>query len=447
MGKVISIKGAASDTRGEIEEEEAAPESGEWEGLLLYGEGKNPRIENCIKNAILILTHDPIWKGVLAWDEFSQAIVFTRPPQWDAEDAPKTPPRFLDDYAVTSINSWLNGHYRLKLSEESVYKAALTVARAHAVDTASDWIRGMTWDAVPRVETWLTDYLGAQDSTYTRLCGRFFLVSAMARVFRPGSQVDTMLILEGPQGGGKTSALAALFGDFFADTPLDLTSKDRFTNLRGYICIAFDELSALNKAENSAVKTFLTSRKDNYRPPFGRLNVEILRRCIFAGTVNRGGSGYLKDPTGARRFNPVAVGIVDIPRLTADREQLLAEAYALYLAGVQWWPTLEETVLFQEEQADRADVDVWDTKIQAYISGREDITIGEVLSVALCIESGKQDQRMANRAADCLHRAGWERRRPMVNGSRVYKYFPPASSTASSGAPEEALEGSGGSSA
>jgi predicted P-loop ATPase len=357
---------------------EAPNGSGNWEDRLVRSE---KGLVSAPANAITILRNDPVWDGVLAWDDFSQAVVFLRPPPWFTDDAPgaATPTdedaEMLDDAGTTRISAWLLRAYGLYLEDQQTYRAVVAVAKSRIVNCVMDWLNGLTWDGTSRIGAWLTTYLGVPPSAFARFVGQSFLISAVARASSPGCQVDTTLIFEGAQDRGKSSALRALFGRFFSETPLDLNSKDRFTNLRGIWCQSFDELASLSRAEANVVKNFLTSIFDVYRPPYGAHPVRVKRRLVFAGTINPPpGAGYLKDVTGNRRFWPVRtaeVGPIDLDALARDREQLWAEAVALYKAGAKWWPSTEaERAMCRVEQQARQETGAWDQKIERWLAGK-----------------------------------------------------------------------------
>lgn len=435
-----------------------------WETRLLYKRvGDGQVLDNVPANAITILRNDVNWRGVLAWDEFTQTIVFRREPAWYEDDAPAEPSAVLDDAGVTRIAAWLRRHqtYQLRLDDVSVYKAARSVALSNPMHSLRDKLEALTWDGKPRLDTWLTMYLGAQAKRFSWFAGRKFLISAVARVYRPGCQADFILILEGEQNKGKSSALRVLFGEQYSETPLDLGSKDRFLALRGVWCQCFDELASLAKSEHSAAKTFITSPVDNYRPPYGQTTVRVKRQCVFAGTVNPvDGIGYLKDPTGNRRYWPVKcadIAPIDRAALERDREQIWAEAVAAFKAGERWWPeTDEENALCRAEQEKREEQSPWEERVERWLEGlpqtckacggtggrdgcypckgtgqvagrapAEFVTLTDVLEYPLGIPVKEQPLHFPKVAA-ILAKLGWTSGpRVRRNGARVTPYYPP----------------------
>jgi len=305
-------------------------------------------------------------------------------------------------------------------------------ADATVIHPVRDYLARLRWDGQPRIDTWLTAYLGVEDTEYARRVGAWWLISGVARITEPGCKVDHALILEGPQGIGKSSALRALCADseWFNDSDILglLGSKDAYLNLQGKLIIEFAELSGLNKKDAAQVKAFVTGRVDTFRPPFGRRSEDVQRQCIFAGTVNPNGLGYLRDETGGRRFWPVACTTVDHAALVRDRDQLWAEAAARYKRGARWWPQgADEHALCASEQAERALQDPWQEDVETYLlqrrrAGDDFVTTADVLGYLGKDTASRRGHDM-NRANACISQVeGWERDRRRVDG-RVRRGF------------------------
>jgi predicted P-loop ATPase len=226
-------------------------------------------------------------------------------------------------------------------------------------------------------------------------------------------------VLEGPQGGGKSTACGILAGEWFSDGLPDIRAgKDAAEHLNGKWLIEVAEMSALDKAASAALKAFLTRTEERYRPAYGRKEVIEPRQCIFIGTTNE--TVYLRDATGARRFWPVKVGNVDTDALKADREQLFAEAVALYRQGVQWWPDVAFEIehIIQEQEA-RYEVDPWEQAIADYLRSLETTTILDVARDALHAEMVKIGTGENRRISKALERLGWVRA-PRQGGRRPW---------------------------
>jgi predicted P-loop ATPase len=289
------------------------------------------------------------------------------------------------------------------------------------------------WDGTPRVDTWLSDYLGAEDTPYTRAVAAKSLVAAVGRVRTPGCQVDTVPVLEGPQGVGKSSALRALFGsEQFVDHLPDLTSKDAAIQLQGIWCVEFAELDKLSSAESARAKAFITTRFDRYRRPYGRVAEDVARRCVFSATLNPGGTGYLRDETGNRRYWPIACAVawveghkVDVRQLTAVRDQLWAEASWRYFMDEPHWL---DTGLLEAAQAQvaaqRFAEDAWAEPIHRFVAERPEVSVSEVLGLCLGKPTAQWTKHDQMRVGAVLTALGWVRKRVRVeDGKREWRYL------------------------
>jgi predicted P-loop ATPase len=271
------------------------------------------------------------------------------------------------------------------------------------------------------VDSWLSTYLGAEDTEYIRAIGSRWLISAVARIFRPGAKADCCLILEGPQGIRKSTALRALAGEFFTDELADLGSKDAAMQTRGVWIIELSELDSLSHSEVARIKAFMSRTTDRFRPPYGMRLVESPRQCVFAGTVNH--STYLRDETGGRRFWPINCDRIDVESLARDRDQLWAEAKARFEAGCVWWLDSADLVrMASDEQTERYEGDPWEEVIGRWSDDRSNVSISEILEKCLQKPQGLWTQSDKNRAARCLRFLGWERYRERQGARLEWRY-------------------------
>lgn len=339
-------------------------------------------------------------------------MVIRKRPPWGEEtpDAPWT------DHHESLVRVWFQCE-DIAAALGDVGRAVQAAARHDPFHPVRDYLNALKWDGTPRLETWLTPYLGVEDTPYSRAVGPRFLISAVARIFKPGCQADHMLILEGPQGKLKSSALRDLAREaWFTDRLSNLRSKDAAMEVAGAWLIEMPELDALTKVGNSTIKAFVTRRHDCFRPPHGKHLVNQPRQCVFAGTINPNG-GYLTDPTGARRFWPVLCGKIDLEALGRDRNLLWAEALVRFRAGAPWWlETPELEALATAEQEQRFRVDPWAEIVGEWLVGRDDVSVSEVLTGALGIPAASQSHPAEIRIAAILKSTGFKQYRPGKKG-------------------------------
>lgn len=398
----------------------------DWKSNLLVSSNGTPR--PLLANAITALRDAQALFGVLGYDEFSRETVLKSAPPWDIKLIPWQR-RAWSPHDDLMVAEWLQRE-GIAVNSMVAAQAVEAVSRDRSFHPVVDYLDNLEHDGKPRLETWLSDYLGAARSNYHEEVGRTMMVAAVARVFRPGSKVDTVPILEGPQGARKSTAVKTLFDPWFSDELADLGSKDAAMQTRGVWGLEVSELDAMSRTEVSRIKSFISRTTDRFRPPYGSRIIESPRSCVFWGTTNA--SDYLKDETGGRRFLPVKVGKIDIDKLDRDRGLLWAEAVIRYQAGEAWWITSKTAQTeAKQHQRDRYVGDPWETTIRTFITTRNEVTIGEILQDALHIDKARWTQVEQNRIARCLRSFDWERkqrrtgtgdqrewiyRRPVTNG-------------------------------
>ncbi len=408
--------------------------AGDWRrDLLLTTTGKPKTL---LANAITAFRSEPdLARANFRFDKFKQTIVSAAPPPWGSKPIEKWSEQ---DNRMSADCLQRKG---VEVGLNTAMDAACAVATERAFDPLMDYLWSLRWDGVPRIDTWLSEYAGAVDGPYSRLVGKMFLISMVARGLRPGSKVDHMLILKGETGLKKSWLGSALVPreEWFTDQLSDIRNKDSKIDLQGYWLIESAELVSLSRADVEPIKAFLTIRCDKFRPPYGRVTEEFPRRTVFIGSTNE--DVFLKDATGNRRFWPVTVGrIVDIAKIAADRDQLFAEAVARFENGERWWPEGEENLLTEAEQDDHFQEDAWTPKVlkwsddprPASAFGDQDapdidstayrVLPEEVLEHALRLPVGQWNQSAKNRIAAILKKNGFERSKVTIRGRRTYCY-------------------------
>jgi predicted P-loop ATPase len=417
-----------------------------WAGQLRIDMTGTP--ERNEANVITALGNDEAFAGALVFDEFRQEILVTRKLPWD--EAPLVTPRPWGDADDVRCAEWLQRR-EINVAPMVVSRSVGAIAHDIRIHPVREYLAGLHWDGVPRLEQWVIAYLGAEDTALTRAFGSLWMISAVARIMRPGVKVDHMLILEGPQGAKKSTALKVLAGeDWFTDELAEIGSKDAAQQMRGIWIIEIAELDAIGRAEVSRIKAFLTRTTDRYRPPYARYVITVPRQCVFAGSVNP--DTYLRDETGNRRFWPVRCGRIDLDALHRDRDQLWAEAAARYREGAIWW--LDDPALIaaaNAEQEARYQSDAWDALIERWLvserrrvnhgyagyddwrdeeteraSPLADVSVGEILEGALRIEPGRWTRADQMRVTAYLKARGWQRYQARIgnrsDGLREWRY-------------------------
>ena len=363
----------------------------------------------CMATATSLFENHPDWKGCLRKDLFASRTMVCRslPGSKEEKSEEVFTPRELLDEDYTQAIIWANRQGFRNPSKDLVRDAMEAVARRKAFDPIVEWLTGLKWDGKPRLETWLERYLNVESTAYTRAVGRCWMISAVARALKPGSKVDSCLVLEGAQGSGKSTALRILAGaQYFGDNLPELSSKDASGYLRGKWIIELAELAVLNKSSFEQTKAFVSRQEERYRPPYGRNEIIEQRRCVFAGTTNA--NDYLRDPSGSRRFWPVRVNQVEIVSLKRDRELLWAEAVHAYRSNQPWWLDNEITELAAQEQSERSEDDPWVASIVRYCEGREVVACKEILQEALSHTHDRMGRRESLRVAGLLKRLGYD---------------------------------------
>ncbi|MBJ95231.1 MAG: hypothetical protein CMP23_12265, partial [Rickettsiales bacterium] len=286
-------------------------------------EGQRQYVRQTRANICVLLAQHPHRLGELSWDEFLVRVMLN-----DEQ---------ITDDQLMAIGIWLDRTFDMRsVSLQLLKESALYVARQNRVNPLRDYLCSLAWDGVPRAETWLMEAMQADDTALNREYSKKWLIQAVARALDPGCQADTVLVLTGKQGIGKSTLLGLLASsDWFNDTDLDMRSKDRFMQAHSAWIHEVPELSSFRRARQDAVKAFITSRQDRFRVPYAT-SVEVFpRRCVFVATTNE--EEFLVDATGSRRFWVMRVRSLDRRWVIENRDQLWAEAVHLYRNHEPWW--------------------------------------------------------------------------------------------------------------
>lgn len=418
----------------------STPADDEWKSLLTRT--REGFVEGTLHNLIQILEHDERLAGLFWLNDSSNQVLLSRDGPWLGGNRDE-----FTDADSCELAAWLQhpDRYYCRCKDDSVLKAVITVARRHRRHPIREYLTGLKWDGTPRVERMLVDLFGSPDSPYSHRAAQCFMVGAVARILwvdpkTPfvGAQVDFMLVLEGEQGKRKSSAVRALFGsNWFVETNETPNGPDFYMVIQGHWGVEIGEMDSFGKADVTAVKTAITRRVDRYRAPYERVPRSYRRECIFVGTTNE--HEYLRDATGGRRFLPVRTeGTVELDRIVEFRDQLWAEAVAMFDAGFKWWELPEDA---SDEQESRYIGDSWEGRIDRWLAlkapGEMDkaypdrlrfgagityTTTDEILQWCMGMDPGKHDRMAQMRISTAMKRLGWVSKRGLYDGVRERRW-------------------------
>lgn len=359
----------------------------------------------------------------LAYDEFRASIVLGAPGGW----------RPLEDVDYVKLRTAFEERGFKPVSSELMRDACLGVAKANPIDTAQQWLGGLQWDGVPRVDTMMRRYFGAAATPYGRAVGRYLMTALAARVVEPGCQVDMVPVLIGPEGLRKTSSVAALAPapEAFAEFHLDRIDDNTSRSLRGCLVGELSELKGLKTGDAQAIRAWITKRHEAWVPKYQEFATRFPRRCVFIGTSNP--RDILNDPEGHRRWLPIDVTRADDQGIAADRDQLWAEGAALWRAHGVLWQEAQE--LARQVHGEFEEVDDWHDQIAATLDkprpaapgeiprpvplGAQPFTLTEVARIGLGLDLPRVGSRENKRIGAILRKLGYLKGQCWINGRNV----------------------------
>ena len=359
-----AVRQLAASERREDAEREFAQDDTSWQAQLQY-EPKSAVLKNNLHNITLIMQNDPMLKNIV-FNQQTDGMEIKGEVPW------KHPSKYWRDADDAQLISYIDSHYGT-FSQRNYDIAVTKVTDDRSYHPIREYLSNLPkWDGVPRVDTLLIDYLGAQDNEYVRSVTRKMLCAAVQRVWTPGIKYETMLVLSGPQGIGKSTLIARLAGEWFSDSLSLSDTKDKTAaeKLQGYWILEIGELAGMRKTEEEILRSFLSCQNDVYRAAFARRPTPHLRQCIFFGTTNAL-NGYLRDTTGNRRFWPVRVngkGTKHSWELTAsDVAQIWAEVSVLVAAGEDLTLSPELEKFAEQEQRGALESDEREGLVKEYL--------------------------------------------------------------------------------
>lgn len=345
----------------------------------------------------------------------------------------------VNDKALSTARKGIERAGTKTVAMELVVSAVQTVATDRSYHPVRDWLACQKDDGRGLLDTWLTRYLGADDSVYTRAMGRMFAIQMVAWIMQPGCKADYMPVLHGSQGLGKSSACRALSGGTYFSDSMPAIRGDNpvaaMEHLQGMWLVEVAEMASMREAAQEDMKSFLSRQTDSFRIAYGRTTEAHPRQCVFIGTTNK--DSFLRDETGGRRFWPVASNRTCDPEgLARDRGQLFAEGLKAYKAGGHWWPDRDferEHLLPMQQEAFGADP--WEERIAEILDAPEDdigadckprrqATVVEIMHW-LGVNTAQQTRKTEMRIAGILKdRLGWVKMKS--SGRMVWRRQPGA---------------------
>lgn len=396
---------------------------------------------------IAALENDDRLNGVLAYNQLANAIEMRRPMPWPhAKAGPIT----------GSVDLLLGRYLSLRYGLPAISRAALseaieTVALQNPYHPVQDYLLDLNerevWDGVARLDKWLVHVIGESDKTlpdavYRYLClvGRYWLLGMVNRAMNPGCKFDYCPVLEGPGGLRKSTLVKTLASkEWFSDTHFDVSrGKEGQEQVQGLWVYEIAEMAQFSKAEVELIKAFISAEVDRYRPSYGRTVEKFPRQCVMAGTTNQ--KQWLRDRTGNRRFWPIPVrNTIRIDWLTKFRDQLMAEAFVLYLQGERFYPEPDEEnrlfVPMQESRLVESTVmsallevltrDPTATGIGSVVNNLADFVTMKQICEALHVDAGKSSAALDSQIRGWLEHEGWTYCKKQINGVRAHGWARP----------------------
>jgi predicted P-loop ATPase len=338
---------AADDFDGLDDAELPEDYNDEWKAELEYT--KSGKLLCNIANIILILENDPALAGHIVHDLFTGMDSAKDGLPWNKNANQWT------DTDDANLRVWLEKHYDIT-GKEKIADALTAVLTRHSYHPIRDYLNGLTWDGVPRLDRIIIDYMGAEDSELNRAMSRKHFVAAVARVFNPGCKYDYCLIMSGAEGIGKSTLLRVMGGRWFNDSITTLEGKEGMEQLHHAWVVELGELSSIKRSDVEQVKAHLSKQVDIYRAAYARRVLEHPRQCVFCGTTNE--ALFLKGDTGNRRFWVIPV-VAELRKyrdwseaIRRDRDQLWAEAVHYYKQGEPLYLSEELEAQAKQRQQD-----------------------------------------------------------------------------------------------
>ena len=373
-----------------------------------------PIFKPSTKNVKAILQHDSRWKGRIWKNDFT-GLVMLEPKNgntdlllkcrsWSEDDG-------LDVLDFVQVHYGIDPRLNTCITAVDLVSTRQEVRRHPLREYLDDCVA--EWDGKPRLDSWMFDFLGVEKTMGGKDCqellsvvGRKWMIGAVARARYDGVKMDNVLILKGTQGTGKSTAFSILGGEYFSDSNIDLKSKDAYQSIIGCWIVEFAELDSMKRSQATAIKAFLSSSKDRFRPSYGSKVIEVPRHTVFCGTTND--QEFLIDTTGNRRFWPVETHQIDLKGLAQARDHLWAEACIALDASENWYLDGDLEAQYSDLRLGYVQGHPWDGLIETHIADRIlPIHVNDLLENAIGKEKGSWHRGDQQTVSNILKGLGW----------------------------------------
>jgi predicted P-loop ATPase len=361
-----------------------------------------------VHSCSVVLQGLPEFKGMFWYDEFHQKYYTTMPMPRVGGKIFKEEREFSDIDNLYLLKFFQSNLGFTKLSDDMLRKAVIMYCRMNTRNEVKEWFESLKWDGTKRLDKFFVNCYGANDDEYHHAVGRNFWTGMVARIYHPGCQLDTMVVLEGGQGIFKSQSVKAIGGKWYSEVSTSVDRQDFYQVLNGNILLEIAELHAFSKSDVTKIKSIISCATDRYRAPYAHGPENHPRQSIFVGTTNE--AHWLRDHSGGRRFWPIRCRNIDLAKIKADREQLFAEAVVRFKSGADWYKTPKDKTLEQQEM--RREVDEWQDRVEDYITRPGNQGYCTVLQVAedgLKFDVKNIDARVQRRIATILSVLGWDK--------------------------------------
>ena len=349
----------------DAKEKFGAPEN--EEAVLELDYDGNNKLKKTAKNIMIVIENDPDLAGKFYYDKFSERIRTKGGLPWNTE----IKERSVNDADMAGLRVHLETKYGLT-GISKIQDAFDTFMQKTAINTVRDYLDGLHWDGEKRLDKVFIDYLGAEDTEYTRKVARLLFCSGVARIYTPGQKYDYLVVLIGPQGIGKSTFARIMGVNWFSDSLkiIDMKDKTAAEKLLGVWVVEISEMDGFGKVDSNTIKSFLSICEDRFRPAYGRHAVDKPRQFIALGTSNK--RDFLTDETGNRRFLPIDIGVQKPVRSVFSEmrpviDQIWAEAVMRWRLGERTYPDAEMERLAAAQQEDHMQEDPREGMIEEFL--------------------------------------------------------------------------------